>query len=163
MRAILTALSLLGVGLLLAAPPPASSEPSPAEFVYVGMKDRDTPFVDYEGDGMVVESSVRQREQGDPYEIELVVIDIDLSREKYLIGDEIGDRLKTRLFAKVVREGKASFRLRGSLDSRVPTRIQFVQMFRAGGASDETFPELAFEPGRHDVAFDANVVGWLEE
>ena len=164
MRASIAALALLG--LVLAGPAGRADPAAPAptrhaepDYVYVGMQDRDRPFLDYEGDGLVIQNLVRQAERGDPFELELVVIDLDPTRERYVAGTEVSERVKTRLRAKVVREGEARFRLQGAIEVRGPTRIQFVQMQRAGDA--DRFPELSFEAGRHAVAFDARVVGWL--
>ena len=137
--------------------PVADSQP---EFVYIGVNDRDRPFLDYEGDGLVIQSLVKQAERGDPFELELVVIDLDPSRETYVLGMDVEDRVKTRLRAKAVRVGKDGFRLTGDVEVQGPTRIQFVQMQREG--DDETFPELGFDAGKHTVSFGAKVVGWLE-
>jgi hypothetical protein len=56
----------------------------------------------------------------------------------------------------------ASFIFSAKVDTKTPFRIQFVQMVQKGDTSNETFPEIALPPGRHEVSFEGKIVGWLE-
>lgn len=140
---------------------PAESAPSQPVFVYVGLYDDDAPFVDYEGPGMVAKSVVTQPRPGDPYGFEVLVITLDPTREAYVIGQDVEKRLVVRLRGEMARSGEDGFRLRATIDGRVPVTVQLVRMRRKGDASGEEFPEFAFAVGRHDLEVEATVVGWV--
>ena len=140
------------------------SQVSDSSYIYVLMKSNDHPQLDYEGEGLLKESSVAFTATEREYDFHLVALHLPLD-ETFVVGGKNDDPKHqiVEFAGKISRSDKNCFSLKGRLVNKIPIVIQFCKILRANGDSNNEFPELSFDAGQHDVQFNGSILGWYDE